>query len=401
MASLCYIDLFSGCGGLSLGLKQSGWRGVFGVEKSPMAFSTFRHNLLGENSHFDWPKWLPQQALDLKQVIKSYQSELIALRGKIDLVAGGPPCQGFSMAGKRQENDARNSLIHSYLKFVELVEPRMVFFENVQGIVQRFRSKNGSMGMRHSDIVAHKLMELGYNFPEQEVLDLSEFGLPQSRRRFIMVAARKGHNITNFFTALRSEKNAFLQNKGLNQKSNVSHALSDLLEVHGVSPCPDGGKFNSGRYGFVENGFQRLMRQGGRKGQVPDSHRFANHLPETVEVFDYLLATAPVNVGLRGEEARSYGVKKRNVTVLDGDAPSPTILSIPDDYVHYVEPRILTVRECARLQTFPDSFEFRGKYTTGGQMRKIEVPRYTQVGNAIPPLFAEQVGALLGGSYSG
>lgn len=401
MEALCYIDLFSGCGGLSYGLGQAGWKGVFAVEKSPMAFATFEQNLLGEDTHFEWPEWLPKQALDLKEVLKGYKDELLQMRGKVSLVAGGPPCQGFSMAGKRQENDARNSLIHSYLEFVELVQPSWILFENVQGITQRFRSKNGGMGMRHSDVVASRLIELGYKFPSHEVLDFSEFGLPQSRRRFIMVAARDGQNLSNFFKLLRSAKNEFLKNKGLNQKTTVGHALSDLLEVHGTAPCPDGGSFSSGIYGPVKNGFQRLLREGRRKGQIPDSHRFANHLPETIEVFDYLLATAPVNVGLRGEEARSYGVKKRNVTVLDGSAASPTILSIPDDYVHYSEPRILTVRECARLQTFPDRFEFVGKYTTGGQMRKVEVPRYTQVGNAIPPLFSEQMGRLIKDQYCG
>ena len=395
MDKLRYIDLFAGCGGLSLGLGKAGLRGVFAVEKNPMAFATFDHNLLGENSHFDWPEWLPQETHDLDEILTKFKKQLIGLRGKIDVVAGGPPCQGFSMAGKRQENDIRNSLVHSYLKFVKLVQPRIIFFENVAGIMQRFRGEDGKMGQRHSDIVAKHLISLGYSFPSHELLDLSEFGLPQSRRRFIMVAVRGNESPSDFFKLLRDQKKPFLKEKGLPETSNVGRALSDLLETHGVAPCPDGGRFQSGKYGAAKNGFQRLMRQGGRKGQIPDSHRFANHQPQTVSVFDHLLSTAPVNVGLRGEEARSFGVKKRNVTVLDEASPSPTILSIPDDYVHYKEPRILTVRECARLQTFPDDFHFVGKYTTGGQMRKVEVPRYTQVGNAIPPLFAEQVGRVL------
>lgn len=83
------------------------------------------------------------------------------------------------------------------------------------------------------------------------------------------------------------------------------------------------------------------------------------------------------------------------MTVLDAQQVCNTITSHPDDYIHYLEPRIMTVRECARIQSFPDWFEFKGKYTTGGQARKLEVPRYSQVGNAIPPLFAEQVGQAL------
>jgi len=393
-----YIDLFSGCGGLSLGLGKAGWKGVFAIEKSSMAFATFEHNLLGNYSHFNWPKWLPRTNHDLNHVLSSYEFELKELRGTVDLVAGGPPCQGFSMAGKRNENDLRNRLVYSYLKFVELVQPKMVFFENVSGITQRFRQEDGEIGMRHSDIVARKLKKLGYDLPDMQILNFADYGLPQSRRRFIMVAVREDLNLkgsADFFTLLIDNKIKFLREKGLTDTLHVKGALSDLLKKHGVDNCPDGGKFKSGKYGSAVTSFQRLMRNGKRKGQIPNSHRYPNHFPETIKVFKNLLEKAPSNVGLRGTEAKKYGVKKRNVTLLAADQPSPTILSIPDDYVHYIEPRIMTVRECARLQTFPDDFEFVGKYTSGGQLRKVEVPRYTQVGNAIPPLFAEQAGRTL------
>ena len=85
-------------------------------------------------------------------------------------------------------------------------------------------------------------------------------------------------------------------------------------------------------------------------------------------------------------------LNRRGVTVLNADSYAPTITSIPDELVHYCEPRILTVREHARIQSFPDWYEFKGKYTSGGKRRKNEVPRYTQIGNAVPPLFAEQIG---------
>lgn len=389
-----YIDLFAGCGGLSLGLGKAGWKGLFAIEKSPMAFATFKHNLLDNNSHFEWPNWLPKSNLDLLEVLKRHKKELISLRGKVDLVAGGPPCQGFSMAGKRDESDIRNKLVHSYLEFVKLVEPKAIFFENVSGITQRFKGDDGSMGMAHSEIVAKKLQRLGYDFPSMKLLNLADYGLPQSRRRFIMVAVRNV-DVSNFFNLLDENNNAFLKELKLPLRSNVEDALSDLLRSHGEEMCPDSKSFQSGRYSKAKTPYQRLMRNGAIKGMLPDSHRFAKHFPETVKVFENVLKYAPSNVGLRGEEAKSYGVKKRNVTLLDPKSPSPTILSIPDDYIHYLEPRIMTVRECARLQTFPDSFEFKEKYTSGGQMRKIEVPRYTQVGNAIPPLFAEQVGIVI------
>ena len=112
--------------------------------------------------------------------------------------------------------------------------------------------------------------------------------------------------------------------------------------------------------------------------------------------YERLLAEYPER-GKRidGKAREGWGIKQRGITVLDPNTVSPTITGQPDDYLHYAEPRIMTVRECARIQSFPDWYEIQKKYTTGGQMRKKEVPRYSQVGNAIPPLFAEQAGNVL------
>lgn len=110
------IDLFAGCGGLSLGLYQAGWSGLFAIEKNPFAFETLKANLIDNKKHFNWPQWLPQTPHDINEVLKKYKVQLEGLRGKVDLVAGGPPCQGFSMAGKRVEDDIRNNLVFSYIK---------------------------------------------------------------------------------------------------------------------------------------------------------------------------------------------------------------------------------------------------------------------------------------------
>ena len=112
------IDLFAGCGGLSLGLYQAGWHGLFAIEKNAFAFETLRHNLIENKQHFDWPEWLPKTAHDINEVLEKYSDQLKALQGKVDLVAGGPPCQGFSMAGKRVADDIRNQLVFSYIQFI-------------------------------------------------------------------------------------------------------------------------------------------------------------------------------------------------------------------------------------------------------------------------------------------
>ena len=126
--------------------------------------------------------------------------------------------------------------------------------------------------------------------------------------------------------------------------------------------------------------------------EIPDSHRLVNHRKETIELHEILLAQAPIGKRITPSDNIIPGLNRRGVTVLSKDGQAPTITSIPDEIVHYSEPRILTVREHARIQSFPDWFEFKGQYTSGGKQRKQEVPRYTQVGNAVPPLFAEQVG---------
>ena len=129
---------------------------------------------------------------------------------------------------------------------------------------------------------------------------------------------------------------------------------------------------------------------------IPNSHSFAHHTTDKVECFKNLIGNYPLR-GKRidGKAREGWGIRQRGITVLDPHSVSPTITGMPDDYLHYKEPRIMTVRECARIQSFPDWYEFKSKYTTGGKLRKVEVPRYSQVGNAIPPLFAHQAGEVL------
>ncbi len=399
-----YIDLFAGCGGLSLGLNQSGWRGIFAIEKSPFAFSTLKYNLIDNLNHFNWPVWLEKKEHDIDEVLKTKKSELKELRGKVDLVAGGPPCQGFSTAGRREESDHRNELIGSYIKFIRLVQPKIIFFENVKGFTQRFE-RNRSKGIKYSEFVQKALKRSGKDFTGYEVygelINFSEFGIPQKRTRFILVGIRKdifektNYAPAQFFELLRSNRKEFLENKGLSLSANLKDAISDLLETNGTIECPDSKGFNSSRYSNIQSSYQKLMRSKEVSNFVPDSHRFANHSIETKNLFETLLSNAPKGKKIGGKEREQFNIKKRGIVVLDPNKPAPTLTSHPDDYVHYCEPRILSVREYARIQTFPDWFEFKEKYTTGGRLRIVEVPRYTQVGNAIPPLFGEQAGEAL------
>ncbi len=395
---LRYIDLFAGCGGLSLGLHNAGWKGLFAIEKSPDAFKTLEYNLIEKRKHFDWPKWLPKTNLEIDRVLTDYTEQLKGMAGIVDLVAGGPPCQGFSMAGRRNENDSRNNLVNSYITFIQLVQPKLIFFENVKGFTQKFK-KNKEKGREYSSFVENALIEAGY-YVEGRLVNFGEYGVPQKRTRFILVGVRK--DIPNastelaisFFEKVKDNRFSFLLEKDLTIETNIKDAISDLLKGNGVTQTPDSGSFNLGYYTDTQSNYQILMREG-VEDTIADSHRFPKHRDDIISKFKFILENSRKNKDVDASIRERYNIKKHTIIPLDGDAKSPTITTLPDDYIHYSEPRILTVREYARIQSFPDSFQFKGKYTTGGKVRTQQVPRYSQIGNAIPPLFGEQSGLIL------
>ena len=320
------------------------------------------------------------------------------LRGTVDLVAGGPPCQGFSMAGKRVKDDIRNQLVFSYIKFIKLVQPKMVLFENVKGFTYAFNTNKRNDVDSYSHKVIRALEGLGYNV-KPHVIDFSEYGIPQRRKRFILVGIRKDVGSPDSFEEmLKKNRESFLKGKGITSTVTLREAISDLLRSNGTLPTPDRKGFLSGRYSNEAlSDYERLMRgEYPDEHDVPNSHSFAKHSDEKQHCYERLLTDCPIR-GKRidGKARDEWGIRQRGITVLDPNAVSPTITGQPDDYLHYSEPRIMTVRECARIQSFPDWYEIKKKYTTGGKMRRIEVPRYSQVGNAIPPLFAEQAGVVL------
>lgn len=392
------IDLFAGCGGLSLGLYQAGWQGLFAIEKNAFAFETLKHNLIDNKRHFDWPDWLPQINHDINEVLANYAEQLQNLRGTVDLVAGGPPCQGFSMAGQRIEDDIRNQLVFSYIRFIDYVRPKMILFENVKGFTYAFDKKKNRDAEPYSQKVIRGLKKLHYNVKDF-VIDFSKYGVPQRRKRFILVGIQDTLGTPdNFEELLMANRDKFLQKKGLLDSITIKEAISDLLQANGEYPTPDRKGFMSGLYGNDELTPYEILMRGDypTTHTVPDSHSFAHHTEEKRACYKRLLKEYPTR-GKRidGKAREPWGIHQRGLTVLNPDDISPTITGLPDDYLHYQEPRVMTVRECARIQSFPDWYEIKKKYTTGGKMRKLEVPRYSQIGNAIPPLFAEQAGKIL------
>ncbi|WP_150922847.1 DNA cytosine methyltransferase [Streptococcus mitis] len=386
-----YIDLFAGSGGLSLGLYNAGLHGIFAVEKNKDAFSTLKYNLIERRNHFSWPNWLEMKNWDINQLLEIHSKELATLNGSVDLVVGGPPCQGFSMAGKRKNDDIRNQLMHSYIEFIRLVKPTMLFFENVQGFTVEFKDHKDKK--KYSDILVLELHKLGYNL-DYKIVTMSEYGVPQNRKRFILFASKNGaYEI--FFEELFKNKECFLKDRGLKIPITISQAINDLKKSHGEVDSKDTKAFKNGKYGRATSAYQKLMRNNIEQGAFPDSHRFAKHKSETIDLFKRLMTASENSIRITPSMNLVEGLKKRGVTPLKKNSICNTITSIPDDYIHYDEPRIMTVREHARIQSFPDDYEFKGPYTTGGERRKTDVPRYTQVANAVPPLFAEQVGEVI------
>lgn len=137
-SNLKYIDLFAGCGGLSWGLMRSGWKGLFAIEKDTFAFETLQHNLIDRKQHFLWPEWFPICAHNIDEVLSNYKTELRKLASTVDLIVGGPPCQGFSVNGRRDEGDKRNRLVDSYVSFIELVKPKLRLSKTSVGLIWSF-----------------------------------------------------------------------------------------------------------------------------------------------------------------------------------------------------------------------------------------------------------------------
>ena len=405
---ITFADVFAGCGGISLGLISAGWQGRFAIEKNTNAFETLKTNLVdGRRDGFNWPEWLPQEAISTSELLKNYSHNLDALKGKISLLAGGPPCQGFSMAGRRTHSDPRNSLTEDYIKLVEQLQPRILLIENVKGFTLPFRKHgNGdSKDIPYSTKVIERLELIGYKV-FSNLIDLSAYGVPQARKRFIIIAIRKDDsaykklNGKTPFDILAANMELFLSAKGLptDKPVTVKQAIGDL-EVTGKDLI-ESTDFDLKGYKQIvyktqggKSNFAKLMRKG--TDISPNSLRLPKHKEETIRQFQKIIDTCTQGKTLSKEDRKRLGIKKHALTPLHGDSPSATITTLPDDMVHYSEPRILTVRENARIQTFPDWFQFTGKYTTGGKDRKNECPRYTQVGNAVPPLFSEAIGEVL------
>lgn len=413
-----FIDLFAGCGGISLGLCQAGWKGRFAVERAEDAFETFRANFLEESGthQFDWPDWLDQKSHSIEDVLEKKRHGISSLQGKVDLIAGGPPCQGFSFSGKRNASDPRNKMFQRYVQFVDMVRPKFLVLENVPGMAVAHKDGRGTNRKTYYQKLIEELDTLGYE-AAGDVLDSTRFGVPQRRSRLVVIGVDRsvvdllpnippGTTAKDFIRGLfdHVEAQGKLQLAEFDcEKVSAACAISDLEVVGELSnnTIEYGGKdsragYHQASYVGPQTKYQEWMHRGARP-EAMDSMRLAKHTKVVRDRFETILKLSKGRRGLNisADLRTKLSMLKHRTVPMDPAKPAPTLTTLPDDVIHYREPRILTVREYARLQSFPDSFVFRGKYTTGGKLRKLECPRYTQVGNAVPPLLSRAIGAVL------
>ncbi|WP_447501744.1 DNA cytosine methyltransferase [Acinetobacter pittii] len=380
------LDLFSGAGGMAEGFLQAGFDIPFASDRSPQAALTYEYRHREQLGYkLDYFCGDVQELAEEKKLREFLGKEFF----NIDVICGGPPCQGFSMAGKRNPDDLRNQLVRSYINILKQVQPKYFVMENVTGILSaKFSVYQGQSQHYENELVTKVLLkefrEIGYENVVVKTLDASDYGVPQRRKRVIFLGTRDDINIH------------LLHPEPLKtNKISAKDALSDLENIEIGSKEEEYSR-------EAESEYQRDSR----KGRTPNSknkkvksqklvnHETSKHTPLVIERFNLLSPGEDfkkIYNNLSEDQQERYKTRKHNCRRMLPSEPSPTVLTLPDDMVHYSKNRILTVRELARLQSFDDSFEFLGKRTTGGVLRKQETPQYTLVGNAVPPLLAKAI----------
>lgn len=431
------VDLFAGCGGLSLGFENAGFTPVFASELNNDALSTYllnRHHQLGgidfaenkslhcNDAHELQGKRLTQLISDLKN-INEIDFHIPRLKrweqgegSSLDVLTGGPPCQGYSKIGIRRsyavdrKEIPSNHLYERMAQVIQTLRPRMFLFENVRGLLNARWSEDGG------DLIFPDVRTEFRRIPGYEVrwslVYAKDYGVPQNRPRVLLVGIRKdiisaSKTIDPSADTEDAVKCGFLPKGQAGEYPDLIDLLSDLVDPE-VEFALKAGDFPSGRFETRQypspprTNIQKALRTppswaAGSKILLSEQE-YSKHKKEVVDKFSFMLS----HNGIIPDEYKTKKFSQRLLQKRWGNGePNITATSLPDDYVHYKQPRILTVREWARLQLFPDWYRFAGKRTTGGIRRAgnpkegifdREVPKYTQIGNAVPVGLAEKVG---------
>ena len=360
------IDLFAGCGGLSLGFEMAGFNIPLAIEKDEWAAKTYSYN------HPD-TKVITQ---DITQIFNF--NALLPSIIKIDGIIGGPPCQGFSLSGNRDKNDPRNSLFMDFVRFVKHYNPNFFVMENVSGILSMI-TKNGESV---KNLILKEFDVAGYNV-EIFQLNAAEFGVPQSRVRVFFIGLRKDIN----YNVEEIEPRGFLFGK---EQITIENAIMDLPQLNA------GEGFEESFYDTKPvTPYQKWARKKCLKLHNHVSMRHTSRLIERFSHIGYGQSVADVDEEFqqrqRGNATKISGkVYSQNNMRPFPNRPSPTIpASFQSNFIHPYLNRNYTAREGARLQSFPDYYVFLGKRTTMSWEKNLS--QYQQIGNAVPPLLAKAI----------
>ena len=334
------LDLFCGCGGMSLGFEKIGYNVLLGIDIWKDALETYKYNHHGSQV---------LQA-DMSTLTGEVVESLIGT-SNVDVIIGGPPCQGFSLAGKRIVDDERNKLYKGFVRMVQYFKPKAFVMENVPNILSI------GDGMVRESIIKD-FSELGYTVNVQVVL-ASDYGVPQNRRRAVFVGLSNGRTFE------------FPEPSGT-VKVTSKEALSDLPE----ESIAEGGDYVC----QPQSAYQALMRENSNK---VFNHEITIHNDKTKEI----ISLVPDGGNYKDLPLELQQTRKVHIawTRLNSGKPSFTIDCGHNHHFHYKYNRVPTVRESARIQSFPDDFIFLGN--KGSQLK--------QVGNAVPPLLAAAISSQL------
>lgn len=390
---LIVFDLFAGAGGFGLGFEQAGFEVPLSLEMDSWACDTLR-----QNHH---------EMTIIQTDIRNFANpQVIKAVSKIrpDIIIGGPPCQGFSIAGPAQKDikDPRNSLFKDFAGWIKVLEPKSFVMENVKGLL----SRKNSDGENIVEIMKRTFADLGY-FVEVWTLNSAEYGVPQMRERIFIVGHLKGFEIgkppvTHTFSKINSNNSNFaiLDEQDLRPALTLWDAISDLPELF-AGKGEEEQTYNSD----PETVYQELLRNPSERLY---NHVAMQHSKRLVERFKHIKwgessSDVPSEHSARkrnGNGDLSGKIYDQNNRRLHPQKPSHTIAaSFYANFVHPYQHRNLTAREGARIQSFPDSYKFMGKKTVVSHklLQREErfeekfLCQYNQIGNAVPPLLAKAV----------
>ena len=404
-----FFDLFAGCGGLSLGLERAGFTPLLVNELNPDAMSTY---LLNRRDEYPWlcdnnVSNVKELVLDDK-LLKRFRNSIKnnfnidIFNGELDLICGGPPCQGFSGIGiRRSYSVEKRQLPSNYLYqdmafLINRIRPKIFLFENVRGLLSARWTNDGEKGEIFRDVLK-TFRDIGAYHIRYKLVHAKDYGVPQNRPRILIVGLRKDIFPEPTVNSDDAVLAGFLP-KPTGGYPTIEELLGDLVDSSYVR-----GSTTETYPRAPQNDIQkrlRTRRDGSvfAAGDAVSEMEYSNHSDYIVEKFTEMIRNG-------GEIPERFKTKKFAQKVLPRvwgkDGPTITACSAPDDYVHFCQPRSLTVREWARLQTFPDWYVFAGKRTTGGLRRAgnpregifdRELPKYTQIGNAVPVELAYNIG---------